>query len=173
MLLDTVYTITAFTPAIAIIGSLFATIISGDTLPAYYAISVMILDGILNKLLKMLFKRFFGRVKSFQRPNPPKEGCSIVPCKQNCAPGFGMPSGHSQFAFYSATFWALYLWKQRDKIDTWQLYTSIAILYASAIWIASSRVLTGCHNLLQVTVGGLIGTALAYPAFIWYGKINV
>lgn len=83
------------------------------------------------------------------------------------------PSGHATQAFAIATYTALYLRghvfdKYRgDKVLPWweaATYTGIAL---GATALAGERVIHNKHNLSDVVVGGLVGTATS-ALFYWY-----
>ncbi|EED88364.1 dolichylpyrophosphate phosphatase, partial [Thalassiosira pseudonana CCMP1335] len=83
---------------------------------------------------------------------------------------YGMPSNHSCFAWFGATFVILYIsssaWKLFSKV--WHhLHTSIAIVLfiGIALGCAYSRVYLGYHTANQVTAGSILGCALGV---LWY-----
>jgi len=63
------------------------------------------------------------------------------------------PSGHSQAAFTSATFFALYIKRRR------------ALLYSAAFMVAISRVYLGVHFVSDIIVGSLFGALIAWIVF--------
>lgn len=69
---------------------------------------------------------------------------------------FGMPSGHSQLAFYSVVF--IHLALNNVKITALYLLFAIVTMY--------QRVKYRNHTVLQVVVGSLIGSVIGYVFFI-------
>ena len=92
-------------------------------------------------------------------------------CNNNNTPlkSFGMPSGHSQFVMYCATFLILYLYftyvhkKSGDGIMTKASHIR-TFFYPISIFIATlsllavyTRIILKCHTIQQVILGSLIG----------------
>jgi len=69
---------------------------------------------------------------------------------------FGMPSGHAQSTFFSTVF--MYYSMKNERIL--QIYLFITLL------TMCQRVVYNFHTLLQVVVGGMIGSIFGY--FIYY-----
>lgn len=106
-------------------------------------------------------------------------GCStFLSCINTTSITFGMPSGHSQNAWFFSTFMLLELWRYYQlqpldvKCDGMYLDTIITkhpalisilstLLIIFAIIISYSRVwIEGCHTVQQVIVGAIIGVLL-------------
>ena len=84
---------------------------------------------------------------------------------EKCGDKYGNPSGHSQFAWFFATFWILYI----AYSNTFNNNTSNVLSYISllliAIIVSSSRIYLRCHNITQVILGGSIGVMVGIVAF--------
>ena len=83
---------------------------------------------------------------------------------------FGMPSGHSQIAALTATFWTLYqvghLKVETDSNKRTSLIISMVVIWLLAILVMYQRLHTRCHNLEQVIIGGCLGVLLGFLAYI-------
>lgn len=77
-----------------------------------------------------------------QRPRPTTK-------ISNCPKDFSFPSGHASTAFAAATVIAFY-----DKKRKW-------FYYSIAGFISLSRIYLGCHYLLDVVSGGIIGYVIS------------
>ncbi|CAO3700541.1 unnamed protein product [Rhizopus stolonifer] len=80
-----------------------------------------------------------------------------------------MPSSHSQFIWYFATFASLYLFKhiQLDH-NLWKSLSSLAMI-TLALLVSISRVYLGYHTVNQVIVGSLAGS---FFGLFWYAIVN-
>ncbi len=135
-------------PLLIYFGTLFAYITSGEIIYLAFFVGAII-SNILNTYIKLFFKSHFENIKGFQRPNPPMEGCGIFnDCDKKGSISFGFPSGHVQLVAFMATFWTICLLKK-------QLYWGIMILWLSVLFVSWHRIITGCHNLIQVFCGEL------------------
>jgi membrane-associated phospholipid phosphatase len=146
----------------------------------YYLI-LMSVFGVINGVLNFGFKRAFEFLYNKlnvdtlpilgrgQRPVGFKN-CSDVPTceKIHSAFAFGMPSGHSQTAWFIFIYLVLYLndtinEKKQDLTNSRKTYYnlwlgfSIVIGLIISIYISYSRVAVGCHTIQQVTLGGILG----------------
>jgi len=75
---------------------------------------------------------------------------------------YGMPSGHSQMAFYSVMF--IHLALKNVKITVIYLLVAVATMY--------QRVKYRNHTVLQVVVGSLVGSIVGY-VFFFIAQKNV
>ena len=73
---------------------------------------------------------------------------------------YGMPSGHSQHALYSVVF--IHLVLKNTNITLLYILISLATLY--------QRVKYRNHYIIQVIVGGIIGSILAYYMYMYADK---
>ena len=77
---------------------------------------------------------------------------------------YGMPSGHSLEAMLISFFLIMYVHKHSEKgIQTNILIVTIFLMGLS---ICISRVVLGCHTILQIIIGGLLGSIIGYYGFI-------
>ena len=117
----------------------------------YYIVGVFI-DSILNLILKGLFQQPRPSIdqKSFDLAF--KHGKRFLFKDGMPYDMFGMPSGHSQSVFFSTAF--IYLSLKKNNIA--YIYLAISLL------TMLQRVVYNHHTVLQVIVGGLIGSAVGY-----------
>lgn len=79
------------------------------------------------------------------------------------AHSFGMPSGHSQLAWFFSTYWIMdildkYETQHKNTDNTIKAYSRIIILVIIAAIVSYSRVVVeNCHTTGQITIGALIG----------------
>lgn len=69
---------------------------------------------------------------------------------------YGMPSAHSQFMGFFAAYFICCIWKKVPLQKSWK-YVASAILLATALGVAFSRVYLWYHTVPQVVVGVLVG----------------
>ena len=148
-------------PFIISISGLFFSLITGHQLGIYFTLAELIFASGLNMLLKYLFIFIDPYNPQWLRPSPPTDGCGFFPsCTGNRVNLGGMPSGHAQSIMFSAIFWILYIWRKGNSSYTFSLISTLIILLISAVVIFST-VNEGCHNNLQVTIGGGFGVVSA------------
>ncbi|KAL4219386.1 Dolichyldiphosphatase 1 [Mactra antiquata] len=87
---------------------------------------------------------------------------------------YGMPSSHSQFMFFFATYMILFLFIRIYRNyncldDLWKYLTAIGSLTVACV-VAYSRVYLGYHTSSQVLWGGIIGIILGC---IWFAAVQV
>jgi membrane-associated phospholipid phosphatase len=147
-----------------------------------YYLLLLSIFGAANGFLNYAFKRGFEflynklNVKTLpilgrgERPVGFKN-CLDVPSCENIpsAFAFGMPSGHSQTAWFVFIYVILYLndiiKEKKNATDSdnkkiyYTLWLVVAILIGLIIsgYITYSRVAIGCHTIQQVTIGGILG----------------
>jgi membrane-associated phospholipid phosphatase len=129
---------------------------------------------IMNMLLKVLSKGIYNALDTdyifpFGQGSRPKgaTNCGTFAFVSNPdALSFGMPSGHSQLAWFFSTYFILKIWDDNFTEDTYSIYgmynklfnPRIIILLVIAILVSYSRVkIEGCHTTGQVITGGVIG----------------
>ena len=120
----------------------------------FYYLAGLFLNVILNLVLKVLIKS--------PRPDedPKKFELVIKNLKytfKDCVPFniFGMPSGHTQNAFFSTAF--IYFALRSKKLLYFYLLVSFITLF--------QRVISRDHTISQVIVGSIIGSIVAYYAY--------
>ena len=79
--------------------------------------------------------------------------------------GYAMPSGHASLGFFLAVFLIYYIVKKPG--NSFRETIGWIILGAFAIIIAASRVFLNVHTINQVTIGAIIGTAIALLAILY------
>lgn len=114
-----------------------------------------IVSEILNKILKFSFK--------IPRPNK-AENCSIIDKTPFLYKSYGMPSGHSQSAWYTCIFVTLYIW-YNTNYNLYIKLTYILIFCAINMFVSYSRILNNCHSFSQIMLGGLLGANIAYCVY--------
>lgn len=114
-----------------------------------------IFSEFVNKILKYLFKM----------PRPDKaENCSIFDKTPFLYKSYGMPSGHSQSAWYTCIFFALFIWYNTSYSVTIKL-GCILIFSIINMFVSYSRVINHCHTFSQIILGGLIGANIGYSVY--------
>jgi len=156
-------------PNLAIFGAFFSGLLTRDYAYLYLGIGTLILGPVLNFVFKKIFKSL-GSISLFERPNPPPYGCSnLLAVCGNKYTGFGMPSGHAQTMGVFATFLSLYV-NQNPDYNSKHKILIISIVWIWTFLVCWSRIHIGCHNLLQVGTGLILGIGLGYGLFRIYKK---
>jgi len=108
---------------------------------AYLSLSPL-LDEFINTILKNII--------AGQRP----EGAPIE--------DYGMPSAHSEFAFFFATYFSLFL-TLKVQMPRHLLWKPLLIVstYCYAVLVAYSRLFLGYHSREQIIVGACLGVIIA------------
>jgi membrane-associated phospholipid phosphatase len=117
----------------------------------YYIVGAFI-DAILNLILKGLFQQPRPTIDQKSFDLALKYGKRFLFKDGMPYDMFGMPSGHSQSVFFSTVF--IYLSLKKNNIT--YIYLAISLL------TMLQRVVYNHHTVLQVIVGGLIGSAVGY-----------
>ena len=109
--------------------------------------------GLTNYILKGVFKQ--------PRPIDDKHIFNLEKMYRNVMTfeNYGMPSGHTQYVFYTTTF--TYLALENDGLLVGSLFISLLTIY--------QRVQSKQHFLFQTIVGAIIGSLLGF-AFYKYAK---
>jgi membrane-associated phospholipid phosphatase len=107
-----------------------------------------IFSEILNKLLKYLLRM----------PRPTNaSNCSIInKLKLFDLKSYGMPSGHSQCAWYSGIYYSLLIYFDTNYNKFTKIVCISGLLISSA-FVSYSRIHIYCHTLFQVLFGGVLG----------------
>jgi dolichyldiphosphatase len=155
-------------------GSLLQMILAYiSLLPVFSAISYLALIlfrrdvATISMFLGQLLTESINKVKSpfisydeilketFQQPRP------------NASPmaGFGMPSSHTQWAFYLSTYATLYISSSRITLSYPLKLFLIVGLKSASILVGVSRIALKYHSVDQVIWGALVGTSFA---IVWY-----
>ena len=154
----------------------------------YFLVFYFIVGDYFTDVLKKWFKKQLGADSILgKRPNPcgngmkGKEGlypvkgslcvgCSKIP-KGRKSRSYGLPSGHSHEVVFTAMFWSLYLYFQSRHTHSKKIWY-ISLLWILAFLVMIQRIVSGCHNRVQVQLGsslGLLSGALAY--FFYFGRL--
>jgi membrane-associated phospholipid phosphatase len=145
---------------------------------SFYLVIVYILECISNYTFKQISELLYNLFNTKSLPilgigsRPPNaNSCGFI-LDSFIAKSYGMPSGHSQIAWFVTTYLICKIiqnfkntknTKNISIIDYIWLVISCSIILAFALYIAYSRVyIEGCHTIQQVIVGGLIGIGLGY-----------
>lgn len=83
--------------------------------------------------------------------------------------GYGMPSAHSQFMGFFATYFMLRVWLQWKDLTTSRKIISTCALYGVAGCVVFSRVYLYYHSLGQVLVGVSLGSFIGASYFVVIG----
>ncbi|CAM9499145.1 unnamed protein product [Ascophyllum nodosum] len=94
--------------------------------------------------------------------------------------GFGMPSNHTQYMFFFATFAALFLWCR----VSYPLVSKLGLTSALLGWAAGTtifhstcasidRMRLKCHTLNQVVVGAAVGSGTGALWYLLYAKVLI
>lgn len=158
--------VAACSPVIIVCAALLVAFISKDKRAFLFGILVIIC-WISNEGLKGLFQAILPLAPGIYRPNPPLSGCGVF---ANCSVSdsdkllVGMPSGHAQTITFAFVLVALFLISKTGFSHPTTIL-QIVVLGIVAILIIYSRYYIGCHTLLQLFVGSMIGIALAAAVF--------
>ena len=77
---------------------------------------------------------------------------------------YGMPSGHSLESMTISVFLIMYIHKHHTA--GLRKYALIIIILLIGLGVCISRVVLGCHTILQIIIGGLLGSIIGYYGFI-------
>ena len=138
-----------------------------------FAFINLIVNKILKKIAKYIYNKF--NIKSLPligqgiRPKG-AINCGVIP-SQKISKSFGMPSGHSQNAWFLFGFLLLYLINnyKKEKNNTMSKIwfgIAISILFIISLSVSISRVYVNCHTIQQVIIGSTIGLILGLLAYL-------
>jgi len=117
-----------------------------------YLFAGQLFNEVINLLLKNVFKH--------KRP----EGAKRT--------DHGMPSAHTQFMFFFATFFLLFfLTKVKFRSFIWKPLYVMSILALTGL-VAYGRLVMSMHTLDQVLVGAVFGTLIGTFWFLFYVLLN-
>ena len=166
-------------PCIIPTSSIFFSILFQQKIGLIFGIFFMIVDKFAG-LSKIISEKIYSLLKTDsiyllgkgKRPvNAKFCGCFISEdnlCGKTTS--FGMTSGHSLLAMFTAIFWSLYI-INHYKNDT-KRTMSLVILNMSCIAVCISRIYLNCHTIQQVIIGGLLGCLFGKIGYNLYKKIN-
>lgn len=167
-------------------AGLLAWIITGKPYYGFFTLLAIILGDGMNAIEKIIAKRVMGKDSTIgQRPSGCGNlldknctGCGIYPVYGKLSHTWGMPSGHAQITTFASTYWTIYVWmkyKEETNFETKQQLKKKAIITSLSLWILSfavwfQRVYSGCHNILQIITGIVIGMLLGYLGY-WFSTL--
>jgi len=119
---------------------------------------------IFSEILNKSFKYFL------QMPRPKNAGnCSIIDkSKLFNLKSYGMPSGHSQCAWYFGIYYSLLIYFDTNYSKLTKIIC-ISGLLISSTFVSYSRIHIYCHTLFQVLYGGILGGIIG---ILTYNKIK-
>lgn len=79
---------------------------------------------------------------------------------------FGMPSGHTQFAFFTLAFMSYALWSHKHYVSIMSFYALITVT------IVSQRIIGRNHTITQVIAGAFAGTLIGL-GFVHLAKSKI
>jgi membrane-associated phospholipid phosphatase len=133
-----------------------------------YSIS-FIINGILKYSTKQLYSYLdtdyiypFGQGS---RPTGATNCGTFLKVSNPNAISFGMPSGHSQLAWFFTTYYILHIINNKLQYinNNKYKYLSSLLLVILAVIVSYSRVyIDKCHTIGQVIIGGIIGIILGF-----------
>jgi membrane-associated phospholipid phosphatase len=159
------------TPVLVPVAGVLMMLLSPSVMAGGFTIGAIVSTPI-NMLLKILFKwlhyqingDYKGTTFLGQGPRPAgaKGSGSFLEFPLTKSKSWGMPSGHSQLAWYVAGFFIgyLFIWRPYLFTTTHKIIATVVVVLAALI-VSFSRVwVDGVHTPGQVLVGGLIGFVL-------------
>lgn len=165
-------------PCIVSLASLLFAVIFQNKVSLLFGIYFLILDilsglfkGVVRSLYSFLGVETLPIIGAGKRPNGAKYcGCFIDENNlEGKSTSFGMPSGHSMLAIFTAVFWSLYILENYE--DDYKRNISLLVLNVCCILVCLSRVYLNCHTIQQVIVGSIIGFILGNLGYKLYKKI--
>jgi len=154
---DNITTSASALPIYVLIASFLEGIIFQDIRGLIFFVAI-IFNILINFGLKVLMKNLSGSKRPVNEPG-------------NCGDSYGMPSGHSQFAWFFSTFWVLYIYYNNTFKNKTSNILSIVSLILLALIVSISRVYINCHTTNQVLIGGLIGIIIGCVSFLCVKKM--
>jgi membrane-associated phospholipid phosphatase len=138
---------------IIIISFVYAIILDSRLL-AFLTIGLLAIEVFIQGL-KTGVKSVFGENSITSRPKGAKDCGAFIDCTNEKDGSMGMPSGHSMSISFFITFLILTSYSKKRYIN-YILGILLAILVMSQRWWV------GCHSLLQIIIGGVIGIFLGW-----------
>lgn len=158
------------TPRILLVGALVMLAYFPTPLMLLFLLGLVFMEGMI-VVMKHGSRTVLGPAHPLgARPSKPEGGCGVF-----YKPGtwgsqsYGMPSGHAAVAAFAATFWILYLVRNRSAkwFEKEELVLSLRVLLVTvlALMVIASRVVAGCHTGPQVMVGSVAGVLVGWGAY--------
>lgn len=142
-----------------------------------FLIPLIIISSLFNKFVSkhILFKLFEALNLKHVALRP--EGCTnsanfineFSPNKLSTT--YGMPSGHSIESMLIAVFLVMYILKNHEK--SIKRHSLVILVLLIGISVSVSRVVFGCHTILQILIGGIIGSIIGYYGYTVWDTIKI
>lgn len=140
----------------------------------YYLASYILSTEVLSKVAKRSFVKILPK-NITRRPGNRGKGacgfrsagvctsCSVYarPGKRSFEPGFF--SGHATSVFFNLVFWTIYCYQTDMTLSKRRAFSGL--LLAAALAVAFNRISVGCHSSLQVLVGAVMGSIMAFVSY--------
>ena len=158
-----------------IISMIIATVFKLNSL--LFLIILILVSSLFNKFVSknVLFNLFEALNLKHIAARP--EGCKnssnfineFSPNKLSTT--YGMPSGHSVESMLISVFLVMYILKNHEKSMKRNILIILVLVIGMSVCI--SRVVLGCHTVLQIIIGGIIGSVIGLYGFkLWDTKIK-
>lgn len=139
-----------------------------------------LIKNIFEFIYKLLNKKYLPILGIGDRPPGAINCCAFIDWTKcnKLSDSFGMPSGHSQLAWFCFIYGTLYMAThiRKTNIDRYKgriwFIVSSCILLIMAITLSYSRVYLGCHTIQQVILGALIGIGFGLLSF-WISSMII
>ena len=168
-------------------AGLLAWLVTGKVEYGFFTLLAVVMGDGFNAVEKKLAKLVMGPASvAGARPSgcgtrgcTRTIGCGIYPSAGAASHTWGMPSGHAQITTLSATFWTIYVWRrfareknarEKKKLKTKAIVSTI-IIWLLALLVWAQRVYSGCHSMMQIGVGALIGAPLGLLGYFISAKM--
>lgn len=133
-----------------------------------YLIIVLGIFSLSNKFIKDYISRplynFIPELNTIIQGSRPINAvsCGLFLDGEKGSKTFGMPSGHSQIIWSVITYVLYKLWSSKENKNKFLLYLISGIMILYGLYVSFSRVyIEGCHTLLQVLIGSILGIMIS------------
>ena len=161
-----IYNLSVNMPNTINISSLFGGIILNKPIGLVFLV-VVIIGNLINRIMKSIIRQ--------PRPKGAKNCKLYVTCTDIIAKSYGMPSGHSQSMGVILGFWLCYIWydklikdDKKDKQSNVSKYIGTLLLTATCLWVPYTRIVIGCHSVIQVIIGFITGLCIGISSYVIY-----
>jgi membrane-associated phospholipid phosphatase len=165
-------------PYVIYMSGLIASLVTSDSLPLVFVILAAIFGDGMSQLFTRVFRMVDPKNGDWMILNPPERGCKVFPSytpkidqRGEVPPEWGMPSSYAQLIGFSSFFWIMYIWRHSGAEVYWKLLNTLSLLVLSAMFIYA-RMMVGCSNMIQSTVGFSIGGILAIIVYSVMAKLR-
>ena len=169
-------------PHTGVQAAIAAMLFTGDyRLYGYYLAAYIVSTEVMSHVIKAIAVRTLPR-RFTRRPTDYGKGacghstkgvCSS--CSVYASPGTrsrtpGMYSGHSASVFFNLVFWSMYMFQ--TGVPKRRRMAFSGLLLAAAVAVAHNRVAVGCHSVLQVSVGAVVGSLMALASYKFLNRME-